>query len=217
VADHAIIFDVDGVLLELTRPEEELFFEALSKFVPTHNLSRDWNSYAIRNDEDIIVEILRRNALSPTLLPDVKVHYMSVLQSAPVGAQPIAGAALLLNALRGQAKLGIATANLLAAARHRLQQAEMWAPVSDLAYGADGGGHKSAILGRALSKLNMDPRHIIYIGDNLNDVDAGLQHGVHFIGFSESADKRKQLQNAGAEYISANHSETLNLINRLLA
>ena len=57
VADFAIIFDVDGVLLELTSDEEELFFTALSKFVPTENLSRDWNSYRIRNDEDIMTEI----------------------------------------------------------------------------------------------------------------------------------------------------------------
>jgi beta-phosphoglucomutase-like phosphatase (HAD superfamily) len=217
VPDCAIIFDVDGVLLELTRDEEEIFFTALSKFVSTQNLSRDWNSYKIRNDEDIITEILERNCLPAEKKSEVILHYINLLEQSPVRALAIEGAAQLLEASAALAKIGIATANLLAAAKHRLRQTGFWNAVKNHAQGADGGGHKTAILGRAISQLNMKPERIVYVGDNLNDVTAGLSHGVHFIGFSSDPARCHVLRDAGARYISRNHSETLALINRLLA
>ncbi len=134
MADHAIIFDVDGVLLELTRDEEEVFFQALSKFVPTENLSRDWNSYATRNDEDIITEILARNGVPESLKADVVRHYIETLKASAVPSTVIEGAREMLRAFHGQAELGIATANLRAAAQHRLQQVQLWQPVSTLRF-----------------------------------------------------------------------------------
>jgi phosphoglycolate phosphatase-like HAD superfamily hydrolase len=216
LADCAIIFDVDGVLLELTRDEEEIFFTALSKFVPTENLSRDWNSYKIRNDEDIIAEILERNHLSPSKKSEVMSHYIKLLEQSTGRAVTIEGSAQLLEASAKLAKLGIATANLLAAAKHRLQQADFWNAIKNHAQGADGGGHKTIILGRNIASFHPKPNRIIYIGDNLNDVAAGLAHGVNFIGFSQNAERRKILSKAGAIYTSENHDETLAHIIRML-
>ncbi len=217
MVDCAVIFDVDGVLLELTRDEEEIFFTALSRFVPTEKLSRDWNSYKIRNDEDIIAEIFERHQLPAALVEEAKLHYISQLKSSPVHAVAISGAAVLLEKLKGKAGLGVATANFRDAAHHRLQQVKLWDAVSSLACGADGGGHKSAILARVLSLLNMAPTRIVYVGDNLNDVAAGLALGVHFIGFSESSERREQMRLAGARHTCTNHGETLAMINTLLA
>lgn len=217
MADCAIIFDVDGVLLELTRDEEEIFFTALSKFVPTQNLSRDWNSYKIRNDEDIIAEILQRNHLHTTLKAAVTAHYITMLKSSAVKTVAISGAAKLLQSLQGKAKLGIATANMFEAAKHRLQQVELWKPVSEHAKGADGGGHKSAILSRTIESFVPSLKHIIYIGDNLNDLAAAKANDVEFIGFSEDAMRRALLSEAGAAHITANHLETIHLLNQMLA
>ena len=46
-------------LLELTRAEEDAFFVPFERRYGLKDISRDWNSYAIRNDENIIAEILR--------------------------------------------------------------------------------------------------------------------------------------------------------------
>lgn len=58
MADAAVIFDVDGVLLELASAEEDAFFVPFEQRYGLKGLSRDWNSYAVRNDENIIAEIL---------------------------------------------------------------------------------------------------------------------------------------------------------------
>jgi phosphoglycolate phosphatase-like HAD superfamily hydrolase len=216
VADSAVIFDVDGVLLQLTDDEEDIFFEALSKFVPTENLSRDWNSYRIRNDENIITEILLRNDLPAALNASVKSHYLALLQASGVTSIALTGSNMLLQSLQGRAALGIATANFIDAAQLRLQKVNLWHPVSAYAFGADGGGAKTDILGRALAQLKIPKHRIVYIGDNLNDVAAGLNHNVHFIGFSESALRRAELQAAGAPHISDNHTKTRALIEMLL-
>jgi phosphoglycolate phosphatase-like HAD superfamily hydrolase len=218
--DRAIIFDVDGVLLELTHAEEEVFFIALSRFVPTDDLSRDWNSYRIRNDEDIVAEILARHGLPHSLKSDVAEHYIALLRTAlqnSLRTVAIEGASGMLAALSGKATLGIATANFLAAAQCRLQQAGCWHHVAALAQGADGGGHKREILARALSRLTVPRERIVYVGDNLNDVDAGHWNGVHFIGFSTDPTRRAQLAAHGATHTSANHVETIRLVNALLA
>jgi HAD superfamily hydrolase (TIGR01549 family) len=218
--DSAIIFDVDGVLLDLTHDEEEVFFQALAAYVPTHHLSRDWNSYQIRNDEDIIMEILERYGQPSALKQEVVGHYLTTLEQAlteNLQSVAVAGAADMLNALKGQVRLGIATANLLTAAKLRLQQTGLWSHVAAYAQGADGGGHKHEILARLLQRLPLPPSRVVYVGDNVNDVVAGQRNGVRFIGFSTDPQRRVALSNAGAQFVTGNHMETLAYIELLLA
>ena len=215
----AIIFDVDGVLLELTRAEEELFFQPFAKRMDAAVLSRDWNSYAIRNDEDIVREIVERYDLPASEVAIITAEYLVLLEgelSRQLKSEPIAGAAELLGEFSAIARLGIATANFREAARLRLQQVEMWSPVSELAFGADGGGHKSAILARAIAAVGLPNSRIIFIGDNVSDVRAGLENEVHFIGFSRDGDRRKSLATAGAKLLASHHGETQAMIRQIL-
>ena len=214
--EWAIIFDVDGVLLELTRDEEELFFEPFAAYLDHTKLSRDWNSYAIRNDEDIIREILSARHLPLDLAKKISANYLASLrdklQQREIISKPIAGALALLNELSPLAQLGIATANFCEAAALRLQQADMWHTVKDCAFGADGGGAKSVILQRAIASLSRPKNRIIFIGDNINDVQAGLQNGVHFIGFSNDEKRLALLAQAGAKSCAKSHDETARII-----
>ena len=219
MANCAIIFDVDGVLLELTRQEEDLFFEPFAKRIDATKLSRDWNSYKIRNDEDILNELIERHRLPRTDTKLIRAEYLNLLRqqlaNQTIISQTIAGAPELMAQL-DSATLGIATANFREAAKLRLGQAGLWPQVAANAFGADGGGHKHEILGRALAVLKLDRSRIVFIGDNVNDVTAGLKHGVHFIGFSQSPQRRETLRRAGAPHVSANHTQTLALIKSLL-
>lgn len=220
MADCAIIFDVDGVLLKLTRAEEELFFQPFASRCDTTKLSRDWNSYAIRNDEEIVAELVRRHSLADIEKQNIKSEYLELLRaqlaSDAISSPIIPAADELILAFADVATLGIATANFREAAKLRLSKANLWHPVSDYAFGADGGGHKHEILGRALATIQTPKSRIVYIGDNVNDVEAGLRHGVSFIGFSLDAKRRQILLKAGAQHISTNHQQTILIIRSIL-
>lgn len=213
---HAIIFDVDGVLLELTREEEDIFFAPFAPWGDPATLPRDWNSYRIRNDDNIVDEIMGRWRIPPAEKATLVSHYYRSLSeklaSGALQSPCVRGAKQLLGQLAGKARLGIATANFREAARLRLAAAGLWDHVAGFAHGADGGGHKHEILARAMSAVALPPGRIIYVGDNLNDVEAGARNGVHFIGFSTSAERRKALRAAGATICTGDHAETLELI-----
>ena len=56
-------------------------------------------------------------------------------------------------------------------------------------------------------------RHrIVYVGDNLTDVDAGLVNGVHFIDFATDPRRQERLLSAGAPLVAGNHRQTLQYI-----
>lgn len=218
---YAVIFDVDGVLLDLTRAEEDLFFSIFTPYCDPEILSRNWNSYRIRNDDDIVDEIMERHGIpghrKPAIVADYFEKLGTALTAGTVASPAIPGAQQMLAALSGNARLGFATANFREAARLRLVAAGLWEWVADLAFGADGGGHKHQILARALSAAGLPPERVVYVGDNVNDVEAGLKNGTHFIGFSLETERRRALAAAGARQLSANHDTTLQQILRALA
>jgi phosphoglycolate phosphatase-like HAD superfamily hydrolase len=92
----------------------------------------------------------------------------------------------------------------------------LWNPVSAHAFGAEGGGHKREILARTIASIHLPKQRIVYVGDNLNDVEAGLSNGVHFIGFSTNPGRLNELERAGTNHISNNHLDTFRLISHLL-
>jgi phosphoglycolate phosphatase-like HAD superfamily hydrolase len=220
MADAAVIFDVDGVLLELTRAEEDAFFVPFERRYGLKDISRDWNSYAIRNDENIIAEILARHGLPEHEHAAIVADYLNVLKlqlaDGTIQTIVIQGALELLQNLRGSLEIGIATANLLSVAELRMKDAGLWHHVSARAHGADGGGHKREILARAIAATGLPRERIVYIGDNLNDVEAGLSNGVHFIGFSTDPGRLAELERAGASHTSNNHLDSFRLIGHLL-
>ncbi|MFN4143257.1 HAD family hydrolase [Aestuariivirga sp.] len=217
--DSAVIFDVDGVLLDLTPQEEDAFFIPFARRHGLTGLSRDWDSYRVRSDEHIVAEILERHGLPPEDRDGIFADYLALLSeglgSGALQAMEIPGTRDLLASLP-ESRLGIATANLLSAAKLRLASRNLWQPVSGLAFGAEGSGHKRETVARAIEATGLPRERIVYIGDNLNDVEAGLANGVHFIGFSLDAARRERLGAAGASHLSGDHVTTRRLIGDLL-
>ena len=215
----AVIFDVDGPLLHLTDAETRAFFKPFEERFGLTGLSEDWDSYRIRNDVEIYHEVMERvraNSIGPLLA-----RYLDVLRQTYANGEvvaPIPGALNLLKKLSrydGLA-LGTATANFEAAAEMRLRRAGMWTYVRDWHSGAEGGGAKRDILKRVIERLDIAPERIVFLGDNLNDLDAAQANGTHFVGFHVSAAKRQRLLDAGADTVTGSHTKSLSLIRDLL-
>jgi len=223
--NSAVIFDVDGVLLELTATEEDAFFLPFERRYGLTGLSRDWDSYRVRNDREIIHEILENHlgtAFAPHHYDEVQSAYDRILTggfaSGELKITPIPGAGQLLKTLSridGLA-LGTATANIRRAAEIRLREAGFWDHVSRYPGAADEGGHKHQVLARVIADMNLPPERVVYIGDNLNDLEAGKVNGTHFIGFHVGEAKRQRLLDHGARHVTGDHGETLALIRQML-
>jgi phosphoglycolate phosphatase-like HAD superfamily hydrolase len=225
MAEAAVIFDVDGVLLHLTRAEEDAFFWPFQALHGLTKLSTNWNSYRVRNDVDIIAEVLENHFGRPPIAEEHQAivsayldHLHEGLHAGRLAVHEISGARDLLHTLSENPMLiGTATANLREAARLRLEACGLWRYVAGRAYGADGGGHKREILARAIAQVPVAKSRIVYVGDNLTDLDAGRANGVHFIGFATDPERRERLHQDGAPIVCGDHRETLRHIGNLLS
>jgi phosphoglycolate phosphatase-like HAD superfamily hydrolase len=225
-APHAaVIFDVDGPLLHLTPPEEDAFFHPFKALYGLSGLSNDWDSYRIRNDREIILEILENHfGRQPhdheyhAILEAYRNHLEDGFATGSLVVSAIPGARDLLARLDalGSIALGTATANVRHAAQVRLAQAGMWDFVKDHPGAADEGGAKRDVLARVIDGLSLPRERIVFLGDNLNDLDAGQHNDVHFIGFHVDADRRQRLTDHGAAITCGDHAATFRIISDML-
>jgi phosphoglycolate phosphatase-like HAD superfamily hydrolase len=229
---HAVIFDIDGVLLHLTRQEEQKFFDAFRAVagLAEHHIDPDWNSYRVRNDVAIASELLERHfgrVPDETEVWSVLDHYTATVEDGLAAGElvieVIDGAELLLDALArsGRLHLGLATANIRGVAVARLHHAGLWGPFTACGY-AESGGPKIEILRSAVADLRdaegnaVPPERIVFLGDQLGDLAAARENGVHFIGVSTQAAQREVLRDNGAKLVVANHDDTGEIITSLL-
>lgn len=215
----AVIFDVDGPLLRLTIAETKAFFQPFAERHGLTDLSEDWDSYRIRNDVEIYRDIMTR--VSSDNIRPLLARYLDILRQIYANGDTVStipgalGLLKNLTRLNGLA-LGTATANFESVAEMRLRRADMWTYVRDWHSGAEGGGSKCNILERVIKRLNLPPERIVFLGDNLNDLEAAETHGTHFIGFHLDAAKRHRLLDAGAKTVTGNHTKSYSLIREFL-
>ena len=230
---RAAIFDIDGVLLDLTGPEAETFFDTFRTLhrIAEDHLDPDWNSYRVRNDLAIIAEILERHFRRPAAAHEVEAvaeAYLRILEQrladGALTTSPVAGVRDLLDRLtaRPELRLGLATANLEGAARTRLGHAGLWDYFTVGSYAeSGGGGPKSAILAELIARLDGPdgpcPRdHIVFLGDQVGDLRAARDNGVHFIGISTDPEARERLADHGAEIVLDGHARPEELVCSIL-
>ncbi|MGI9480925.1 MAG: HAD family hydrolase [Hyphomicrobiales bacterium] len=227
----AVIFDIDGVLLYLTEAEEDMFFRALEDVHGITGASRDWNSYRVRNDVEIIEELIEKKferQPEPGEIRQVMDRYGALLEiairSGSVEVKSIPGITPVLTELGWQngVKLGVATANLKVAADIRLKAAGLkeWFAIGGY---ADARGPKAEILAQVIKHARDDqgnpipPERTVFLGDNPNDVEAGRRNGCRFIGFAADNHQYEVLRGAGAETIITSHNDTLAAISHALS
>ncbi|NNF77066.1 MAG: HAD family hydrolase [Rhizobiales bacterium] len=226
----AVIFDVDGVILHLTPPEEAAFFQALELVFGIDDASPDWDSYRARNDVEIVEELIETRLNRPAVPDDLIAFtdkYISLvdvaIRTGEIEVLQVDGIRDVLMALTQMENLimGLATANLMGMAKMRLRHVGLndFFKVGGF---AEARGPKRQILRTTMAGLqdekgNPIPKErVVFLGDNVGDVDAGLANGCGLIAFSEDRGKHQKLSDAGATHIIGSHTETLAVIEELL-
>ena len=139
------------------------------------DISRDWNSYAVAMMKHH-AEILARHGLPGHEHTGVVADYLDV----PNCSWPMHNETFTFGRAGAFAKtygsLQIALPPQISLRRRTSpQRAGLWHHVSACAHGADGGGTRCEILTRAMEQTENSQNRIVYIGDNLNDVELASQ------------------------------------------
>ncbi len=215
MALSAVIFDLDGTLLDSNEAHVDAWIDALNQY--DYKVARDRIAVEIGKGGDQLVpsilgaEIARHQGKS-LAKADVKA-YVKIAESK---ALPMfAGSESLLNELR---RLGLKTALATSSAKSQLKVAERSAGVAFskwfnvIATGDDADHSKPSpqIVGAAIARLKLGPAECVMIGDTPYDAMAARDAGVVFLGLTcGRMSDNAQLRRSGARAVFGDPSDLL--------
>jgi len=175
---HAVIFDIDGTLLESAAVDDALYREAVRQVLGDVQLRPSIHAYDYVTDAGIFAQILQDNAIEAEkdAQREIKEHFVNALRSHVEHNGPfveIPGASNLLRALRESAAhaVAIATGGWRESAEFKLQSAGLDYSNFPLATANDH-HERTAIMEIALSRLGQQFDSITYYGDGPWDREA---------------------------------------------
>jgi len=181
---QAVVFDLDGTLLDRRRSFEQFVRDQWQRFAHFLNavereqyvqtlIEVDRDGYAPRNElfTGIIARFELPSALAETLLNDYRAGFPSACLLFPDAAQT-------LSALRASGlRLGLITNGSVRMQSTKLAYLAL-SPLFDTILISDAEGiskPKRQIFDRALERLNVNPAHAVFVGDHLEVDVAGAR------------------------------------------
>ncbi len=175
---HAVIFDIDGTLLQSAAVDDILYREAVRRVLGDVQLRPSIHAYDYVTDAGIFAQILKDNAIQADKDAQVKIkqHFVTALRHHVDHNGPfveVPGASRLLQSLResGAHAVAIATGGWRESAEFKLQSAGLDYSGFPLATANDH-YERTAIMEIALSKLGQKFESITYYGDGPWDREA---------------------------------------------
>ncbi len=182
---HAVIFDIDGTLLESVQVDDDLYRQAVREVHGDIVLRSSLHDYEDVSDSGILRDIARDNALEMRLEADVKACFVELLRQhvdeyGPF--QQIAGAAELLTSLSRSARHGVAMATGGWRESAALKLSSSGIEFADVPLAtSDDAVRRTDIMQIALDRLGAGFTRISYYGDGVWDRAACTELGWHFI------------------------------------
>lgn len=211
---RAILFDLDGTLVQTREASWKLFEETNRKF----GLGVGSQEEFFRLFEDNLFETLRKRSSSPQEAAAAAEHFLELLQSSYY-PRFMPGMADVVKALAASSALAVISSNGTATIRRILTAAGLAHCFSHV-FGGDVEQDKRASIRRFLNDpsyvTNRDCRaayreeeppasqasDIVLITDTVGDVAPGLESGVRVIGVAWGMHTEEQLLAAGAEFVA---------------
>jgi len=175
---HAVIFDIDGTLLESFEQDDRIYREAVRRILGDVVLRAELTGYDQVTDSGILQQIFADNKLpeDPKTIDEVKGEFFSQLasfigKSGPFGETP--GAKSVLQRLQASEShvVAIATGGWCESARMKLATAEFDIETIPLAT-SDDAVARTEIMQFALSQIGEKFDSITYFGDGVWDEQA---------------------------------------------
>jgi phosphoglycolate phosphatase len=199
----ALLFDLDGVLVDSRRPIARSINFALER----HGLKPSPQARLYRFIgaplRDVFVELLQAReapaSLAESCIEAYRVRYRDLSQSE---TQLVAGMARALEHLRALAPLAVATSKPVEFAR----------PILD-----DGSEAKAQTVERALAALGFCglAKRVVLVGDTRFDVEAARVHELTAVGVTWGIGSVRELREAGVDHLVETPAELVALVESL--
>jgi len=184
---HAVIFDIDGTLLQSAAVDETLYRQSVTSVLGPVRFRPSLHDYEFVTDSGILSQILNDNSLRMDLeeTTEIKARFISALarhiqENGPF--QEVPGAKNMLDRLSSSSahSVAIATGGWLDSALLKLKSANFDLSRFPLAT-SDDSFDRTEIMQLALSRLGSEFRSITYYGDGPWDRDACMALGWKFV------------------------------------
>jgi FMN phosphatase YigB (HAD superfamily) len=184
---HAVIFDIDGTLLDSYGVDNSMYVDAVRVALGTVHIRDSWEKYARVTDTGVLAEICSDNALVydgsvSTAVMNVYLRFLRSHMEANGPYPEISGALQYLNGLRRRSdvRVAYATGGWRTTAEHKLVSAGFPLECIPLA-SADDSQDRAQIMLHALGHLTGPFSSVTYFGDGLWDRAAAAQLGWEFV------------------------------------
>ncbi len=187
-ARTALIFDIDGTLIDSEHIDGTLFVQAVKEVLGDIRFADDWSNYTKVTDVGILNEILEFNGIppDPQKIASVRERFRVLLAGyfASGGiCPPLPGVPAFLRLITAtpDIRLGIATGGWGITARMKLASAGISVDEIPLSSSEDS-DDRTLIMRHCLEYMGGPFTRTVYIGDGIWDRNACRSLGWHFIG-----------------------------------
>ena len=200
------LFDIDGTLVRVGGAGARSLDRVMAARYGIANATRGLQ-FGGKTDPGLGGEIFQAclgRAPTATETAEVLATYLEVLESeldaslAEARFRVLAGAIETVAWLRarGDAVLGIATGNVQAGARAKLERAALWEPFGFGGYGDDS-AIRAELVARAIERgralAPREPRAVVVVGDTIHDISAARACGATVVAVATGSDTRAAL------------------------